>query len=306
MNGSQRTASRARGNGNVVESTGIEPVVGLRPDRSNGTNRPPTSPGRRNRRHSRVCRSIQTRHNSRTPNSYGVKILRSKDLLLTVGGGRGSIHTTPVSNHTASPCWVAGYYPIKKKAPVGIEPTFTTLRGSSVSISPRGHKKLQGGQRVSVPQRSLADRFVLLLVLLFLGGIGIFFRCFRFSLLPLFLFDGIAVPLLQAKRAARQAVKDCRVLCQRSRHRSCAPSNVLPARCIEVEAARFELRRGFDRLFKFFGINCLSGYEINDFCEVPDCHGRSRRAAIRWRTTSMRDTFNSLLVLGQPCVIFAF
>lgn len=49
----RRTGDCARGGRSMVESNGIEPFVGLRPDRSNGTNRPP-------HRHtsSRNCRSI--------------------------------------------------------------------------------------------------------------------------------------------------------------------------------------------------------------------------------------------------------
>lgn len=50
MNGLLVNVGRDRGNGRVVERNGIEPIVGLRPDRSDGTNRAP--------RVNRNCRSI--------------------------------------------------------------------------------------------------------------------------------------------------------------------------------------------------------------------------------------------------------
>src|SRR4051812_8181210 len=96
----------------MVESNGIEPFAELRPDRSGGTDRPPRHAGRRGP-NSRACRS--------TRKLLIPQDLRVQHFRLCHGGGRANICTAPVSNHTARPSRVAGYYPVKVEAPAGVE-----------------------------------------------------------------------------------------------------------------------------------------------------------------------------------------
>lgn len=206
-----------------VEGRGIGPLTGPAPETASGNLRPPS--GKRGR-YSRASLSI-------------CKVLIGQDLrVLTLtgcvaGGPRANVCTdlrSLGSRIDASFTGVVG-------ALTGTRTRSLDLSGDLLyPFELPGRLIHVGGQRVSVHQRSLADRFV--------------FSVLRFGLLLVvlgllrLLRDGLLVPLFQSEHAVRQAMENRRIFRQRHRDRARAVV-LLPSERVEIEPALFERLQHF-------------------------------------------------------------